>query len=107
MSKNIKYPNESEFYDLLKTNSLVFVDFFASWCGPCKMLSPVVEQVADSFHDKVTFVKVDVDQHEILASQYNVTTIPTIVVIKDGQIVDQMIGYQGYPILEKMLTMHL
>lgn len=107
MSEIIKYPTEDEFYEIMKNNSVVFVDFFASWCGPCKMLSPVVEQLADAYQDKAAFIKVDVDQQEHLASQYNVSTIPTVLLIKDGKIVEQSIGFKGYPVLEQMLTKHI
>lgn len=73
----------------------VVVDFFAEWCGPCKMLSPVLESLAPSYEGKFEVIKVNIDEHSDIAQQYNVTSIPTIVFIKEGQEADRMVGFQS------------
>lgn len=71
----------------------VVVDFTATWCPPCKMLAPVFEKVAGTYEGKVTFVKVDVDQTPDVAAKYGISTIPNLLYFKDGQVVDQSVGY--------------
>lgn len=71
------------------------VDFFAEWCGPCKMLSPVIESLAPEFAGKLDIVKVDIDAEQDLAQKYGVTSIPTIVFFKGGQEVGRMVGFQS------------
>ena len=81
-------------YDvLLKENRSVFVDFYADWCGPCKMLAPVVEQIAEEVKD-VVFVKVNVDTTPDIASRYGIMSIPTLIAFKDGQIAGTSVGFQ-------------
>ena len=70
----------------------VFVDFWAEWCGPCRMIGPVLEDLAGDYHDSVKFVKVNVDQAGELASRYNVFSIPTLMLFNQGKLVDQKIG---------------
>ena len=81
---------------------LVFVDFFASWCGPCKMLAPSVDKLAAE-HPEAKVVKVDVDQENALAMQYGVQSIPTLIVFKNGQPVNRQMGFVPYEALENML----
>jgi len=80
--------------EVLKTKGLVIVDFYAQWCGPCKMTGPIIEQLAEEVKN-VKFVKVDVDQNQELTSQYQVFSIPTFLVFKDGQVVNQFAGAMG------------
>ena len=75
---NVIHANTQEFKDLVSNNEVVFVDFFANWCGPCKMLAPIVEQFADK-HPEVKVVKIDVDQEQSLAMEYQVQSIPTLI----------------------------
>ena len=88
MIKHIQ--NETEFYDLLKEGKPI-VDFYADWCGPCKMFSPIIESVAKENED-IKVVKIDVDTAQDLAIKYQVMSIPTIIVIKDGQEVNRNVG---------------
>lgn len=83
-------------YKEVISNGYTFVDFFATWCGPCKMLSPVVEKLAPEYEGKVNFIKVDVDQCPDVAAMYSITSIPTLIVIHDGQPVATTLGYHSY-----------
>ncbi|MBR0443309.1 MAG: thioredoxin [Clostridia bacterium] len=77
--------------EVLKSDKPVLVDFFAHWCGPCRMIAPIVEEIADE-HDEYKIVKVDVDAEGELAQQYGVMSIPTLIVFKDGNVVEQSTG---------------
>ena len=78
--------------DVIQSSLPVFVDFWAEWCGPCRMVSPVVEELASEYEGKVKFVKVNVDEANELASKYNVFSIPTLAIINKGKIVSQQVG---------------
>ena len=78
--------------EVLNSTNPVFVDFWAEWCGPCRMVSPVVEELSQEYGDKVDFVKVNVDDNNELAQKFNVFSIPTLAVFKDGQVVSQKVG---------------
>ncbi len=78
--------------DVINSDIPVFVDFWAEWCGPCRMVSPVVEELANDYDGKVKFVKVNVDESNELASKYNVFSIPTLIILNKGEIVSQQVG---------------
>jgi len=78
--------------DVLNSNHPVFVDFWATWCGPCQMVSSIVEELEKEYEDKVNFIKVDVDQNKELASKYNILSIPTLAIFRNGQVVAQAAG---------------
>lgn len=88
----MKIVNTQEFNELMNEKA-VLVDFFATWCGPCKMLSPVLEGVAEKMKDKVTIVKVDVDRSPDLAAKFGVMSVPTMIMLKNGRQVDAFSGY--------------
>ena len=88
----MKIVNTQEFNELMNEKA-VLVDFFATWCGPCKMLSPVLEGVAEKMKDKVTIVKVDVDRSPDLAAKFGVMSVPTMIMFKNGRLVDAFSGY--------------
>jgi thioredoxin 1 len=93
MSENIKHITDSSFEaDVLKSDKPVLVDFWAEWCGPCKMIAPVLDELANEYGGKVKIAKVNIDEHQNLAAQYRVTAIPTLLVFKGGQVVEQMVG---------------
>ena len=78
--------------DVISSDKPVFVDFWAEWCGPCRMVGPVVEELAADYDGKVNFVKVNVDQAGELASKYNVFSIPTLILLHKGEIIAQQVG---------------
>lgn len=88
----MKIVNTQEFNELMNEKA-VLVDFFATWCGPCKMLSPVLEGVAEKMKDKVTIVKVDVDRSPDLAAKFGVMSVPRMIMFKNGRQVDAFSGY--------------
>lgn len=87
----MKIINTEEFNEITK-NGTTLVDFFADWCGPCKMLGPVLEKVSEQYSD-IEFVKVNVDENMDLAQQYGIMSIPTVYIFKDGEVVNKMQGY--------------
>lgn len=86
---------------------LAVVDFWATWCGPCRMVGPIVEQLADEYAGQVTVGKLDVDNNQRTAAQFNVRSIPTILFFKEGKVVDTVIGAVPKPALDKKIKEHL
>lgn len=89
--------------EVLSANGAVLVDFWAEWCGPCRALTPVLNQLNEDMGDNVKIVKVNVDNNNALAQKYNVSSIPNLSIFKNGQIVDCMIGAQPKEVLKNKL----
>ena len=100
----MKVVNEKEFNDIIKSKKVVLVDFFATWCGPCRMLAPIVEKISNEMPDKFDFYKVNVDEESSLAAQFGIMSIPTLLVFKNGEMVEQSVGVKGESQLKAMLT---
>ena len=95
--------NEKNFEEeVLNSTKPVLIDFWASWCGPCKMMSPVIDSLAEEMGEKVKVCKINIDEEQNLAVKYNVMSIPTFVVLKDGKEVGRSIGVQDK---EKIISM--
>lgn len=92
----VKQVNVAEFDEIIKNSSVpVVCDFFATWCGPCKMLAPVMEQVSDEMDGKAIFLKVDIDDNMELAGRYSIMSIPLLLVFKGGEVVDKSLGFMS------------
>lgn len=89
----------SEFSEINNADKPTLVDFFATWCGPCKMQSPILEQVKERIGDKGTIVKVDIDRNNELAAKYRVQSVPTLILFKKGEIVWRTVGVQQAELL--------
>ena len=107
MSK-VVYLNETSFKEsALESGKVVLVDFYADWCGPCRMLAPILEEVASQVGDNVIVAKVNVDENQNLAREYGVMSIPTMFVFKNGNVVDRLTGVRPTGALVEALSKHL
>lgn len=88
-------------------DGVVLIDFWATWCGPCRMQSPVVEELDDDMGDQVKFTKMDVDENPETAQNFNIMSIPTLMIKKDGEMVEQLVGYTPKEKLEQVLDQYL
>ena len=98
--------DEIQFEEIIK-KGVTLVDFYANWCGPCKMLAPFIEEVAENYNGKVNVCKVDVDNVESLAYKYNVRSIPTLIYFKDGKVKEISVGFQDKKVIEDKLNKYL
>lgn len=101
----LKEENFKKFVD--ESQVPVLVDFWADWCGPCKMIAPVVEEVANEFKGKVRVAKLDVDENQDVASSLKVVSIPTLILFKDGNELERSIGYKTKDELRRIIDKHL
>lgn len=99
--------NEEGFDKALAAGDLMVVDFWASWCGPCKMLAPTIEKLGEQYEGKAIVGKVDVDEEQNLAMRFGVMSIPTLVYFKDGKEIDRKVGVQPIGVLGEVLDANL
>ena len=99
---------DANFGDVVEgTDGLAIVDFWAAWCGPCRMVAPVIEQLATEYEGRIRVGKLDVDANQRTASRFNIRSIPSILFFKDGQHVDTVVGAVPNPQLERKIQEHL
>ncbi len=95
-----------KFEDIIKSDKPVLIDFFATWCGPCKMMHPVLESLAASVGEKARIIKIDIDKNQQLASIYNVRSVPTLMVFKNGELQWRQSGVQSEEALRQVLEQY-
>lgn len=103
----IEIVDQNDFNELIKSSKPVLVDFYATWCGPCKMQAPILYEFKSEIGEKVTVAKVDVDQLPILAEKYGIFSIPTITVFKNGELKEKSVGLSTKANLAEMVIKHL
>ena len=105
MAENVIEFNDQNFdSDVLKAEKPVLVDFWAIWCGPCKAIAPIIEEIANEYSGKVKVGKMDVDSNNQVAMRYGIRSIPTLLLFNNGEVVDQVIGNVGKDSIESMIS---
>lgn len=107
MANHVLHPDKKELEALVQKEKLVLVDFWAAWCMPCKMLAPVIEQIADQYAGKVAVAKIDIDEHEDLAMQFGIQSIPTVLLFENGRLVEREVGVKPASAFTNMLDNRL
>ena len=108
MSENIKYITDSSFdADVLKSDKPVLVDFWAEWCGPCKMIAPILDDVAKSYAGKLTVAKLDIDANPGVPAKYGIRGIPTLILFKGGEVAAQKVGALSKSQLTAFIDSHI
>ncbi|MGD0590057.1 MAG: thioredoxin [Bacteroidota bacterium] len=105
--KPVELAEETFEQEVLKATIPVLVDFWAAWCGPCKMIAPIVEELATEYEGKLKIGKVDVDNHQKIAMQFGIRSIPTLLIFKGGKVVEQIVGAAPKKTLVEKLSKHL
>lgn len=104
---SVLHANEEAFTTILESGEPMLVDFFATWCGPCKMLAPVIEELAADYEGKLHVLKVDTDENQSLAMNYGIMNIPTVVLFQGGNEVDRLVGVLPKENFAQMIDAHL
>jgi thioredoxin 1 len=102
-----QYVDSSELDQLLTTKQLVVVDYTATWCGPCRLISPLMDRLATEYDGRATVVKIDIDQNKDNAKKYGIRSIPAVLMFKDGELVENLVGKLPYETFSNALETHL
>ena len=100
----VKLSNENFNKEVLNSEKPVLVDFWATWCGPCKMIAPIISEISEEFNNKVKVGKVNVDEEKELAIKYGISSMPTLVIFKDGKIAKTLIGFRPKEEIKEVLN---
>ncbi len=103
----VQQVTDADFEKILGAGKPVFVDFWAPWCGPCRIIGPIVEELAPSYQGRVTITKMNVDDNPMVAQKFGVTSIPTLMMFKDGKLVDRAVGAMPRGELQKFIERNL
>ena len=107
-SKNVHTASDSNFdSDVLKAGELAVVDFWAEWCGPCRLLGPTIEGIADEYQGKIKVFKMNVDENPTTPTRFHIRGIPTVIFFKNGELVDQLVGNHPKDTILQMINKHL
>ena len=107
MANNAIDLNDENFKEHMASEKPVLVDFWAEWCGPCKMLTPIIEELAEDYADRAIIAKVNVDKSPTIAQQYSIRSIPTLIILKDGAVEAQHIGAASKAQLESFINQNI
>ena len=99
--------NQNFEQEVVKSDRLVLVDFWATWCGPCRAIGPVIEELEEQYRGKVTVGKINVDEEQALARKYKIMSIPTIMLFKNGEVVDKVVGLRSKEDLEELIESNM
>ena len=102
-----EYVQSEEFAQLLTTETLLVADYTATWCGPCRLVSPLIDQLAEEYVGRATVVKIDIDQNKDNAKKYGIRSIPAVLVFKNGEVVEKLVGKLPYENYSNALEKHL
>ena len=106
-SQAVREITDQDFEQLMSSEQPVFVDFWAPWCGPCRIIGPIVEELAPSYEGKAVITKMNVDENQNVPQKFGVTSIPTLMIFKNGQLVDRAIGAMPKPMLQKFIDKNI
>ena len=102
-----EYVQENDFAQLIEDENLVVADYTATWCGPCRLVSPLMDRLAEEYQGKAKVVKIDIDQNPNNAKQYNIRSIPSVLIFKNGKLAEQFVGKAPYETFSNALEKHL
>jgi thioredoxin 1 len=106
-SQAVREITDQDFEQLVTGDQPVFIDFWAPWCGPCRIIGPIVEEIAPSYEGKVVITKMNVDENQMVPSKCVVKSIPTLMIFKNGQLVDRAVGVMPKPVLQKFIDKNI
>jgi thioredoxin 1 len=107
MSEAIVVLSDETFFPSLKSNSLMVTDFWATWCPPCRMMAPIMEELSQQYAGKITFAKVDVDKNPVTSQQFGIMSIPTFLITDKGKVLDVLVGAMPKEAFEKEIAKYL
>jgi len=106
-SKSVQQIGDADFDNVLNAGKPVFVDFWAPWCGPCRIVGPIIEELAPNYDGKAVIAKLNVDDNPVVAQRFGVTSIPTMMMFKDGKLVDRIVGAAPKGALQQFIDRNL